>query len=137
VVESSLTVRSDPRLLEQTLRNLLANAVKYTESGKVLLGCRRRGDMLRIEVWDTGIGIPTEQLSAIFEEFHQLDNAARERSRGLGLGLSIVQRICDLLGHKIEVRSWPGAGSVFSIEVPRAADKQRLSGRIDPGAASA
>jgi two-component system CheB/CheR fusion protein len=118
VVASSLNVRSDPRLLEQTLRNLLANAVKYTERGKILLGCRRRGDKLRLEVWDTGIGIPAGQLKAIFEEFHQLDNAARERSRGLGLGLSIVQRICDLLGHAIDVRSWPGRGSVFAVEVP-------------------
>ena len=127
VVASGLTVRSDPRLLEQTLRNLLANAVKYTERGKVLLGCRRRGDKLRIEVWDTGIGIPEGQLEAIFEEFHQLDNAARERNRGLGLGLSIVQRISDLLGHTIDVRSWPGRGSVFAIEVPLGANRHVLA----------
>src|SRR6266436_1108310 len=126
VVASGLNVRSDPRLLEQTLRNLLANAVKYTERGKILLGCRRRGDKLRIEVWDTGIGIPTGQLKAIFEEFHQLDNPARERNRGLGLGLSIVQRIGDLLGHTIEVHSWPDRGSVFAIEVPLGENKQRL-----------
>jgi two-component system CheB/CheR fusion protein len=125
VVASGLNVRSDPRLLEQTLRNLLANAVKYTERGKILLGCRRRGDKLRVEVWDTGIGIPAGQLKVIFEEFHQLDNAARERSRGLGLGLSIVQRICDLLGHAIDVRSWPGRGSVFAIEVPLAENRRR------------
>jgi len=118
VVASGLNVRSDPRLLEQTLRNLLANAVKYTERGKVLLGCRRRGDKLRIEVWDTGIGIPAGQLGSIFEEFHQLDNAARERSRGIGLGLSIAQRISELLGNIIDVRSWLGRGSVFAIEVP-------------------
>ena len=126
VAPSSLAVRSDPRLLEQMLRNLLANAVKYTERGKVLLGCRRRGDKLRLEVWDTGIGIPAGQLEAIFEEFHQLDNAARERSRGIGLGLSIVQRIGDLLDHAIDVRSWPGRGSVFGIEVPLATNEQRL-----------
>jgi two-component system CheB/CheR fusion protein len=126
VVASGLSVRSDPRLLEQMLRNLLANAVKYTERGKVLLGCRRRGNRLRIEVWDTGIGIPAGQLKAIFEEFHQLDNAARERSRGIGLGLSIVQRISDLLGHVIDVRSWPGRGSVFAIEVPLAENEQWL-----------
>ena len=116
VVPCRLAVRSDAGLLEQMLRNLLANAVKYTERGKVLLGCRRRGDKVRIEVWDTGIGIPAGQLKAIFEEFHQLDNAARERSRGIGLGLCIVQRIGDLLGHTIEVRSWLGQGSVFTIE---------------------
>jgi two-component system CheB/CheR fusion protein len=131
VVASARDVRSDPRLLEQMLRNLLANAVKYTERGKVLLGCRRRGDTLRIEVWDTGIGIPAGQLKRIFEEFHQLDNPARERSRGLGLGLSIVQRIGDLLGHAIDVRSWPGGGSVFAIEVPLAENQRRLPGGAD------
>ena len=118
VVSCSLTVRSDPRLLEQIMRNLLSNAVKYTTEGKLLLGCRRRGDKLRIEVWDTGPGIPELELQAIFEEFHQLDNPARERSKGLGLGLAIVQRLADLLGHKIDVRSRLGAGSVFTIEVP-------------------
>ena len=73
--------------------------------------------MLSIEIWDTGIGIPEAELQAIFEEYHQLDNAARERSRGLGLGLSIVQRLGDLLGHRVHVRSHPGKGSVFAIEV--------------------
>jgi two-component system, chemotaxis family, CheB/CheR fusion protein len=111
-------VHSDPRLLEQMIRNLLSNAVKYTERGGVLLGCRRRGDKLRIEVWDTGQGIPEGQLKAIFEEFHQLNNSARERERGLGLGLAIIQRLGDLLGHAIAVRSRPGQGSVFAIEVP-------------------
>ena len=118
VVPSSLTVHSDPRLLEQIVRNLLSNAVKYTKEGKLLLGCRRRGDNLRIEVWDTGPGIPELELQAIFEEFHQLDNPARERSKGLGLGLAIVRRLADLLGHHIDVRSRLGAGSVFTVEVP-------------------
>ena len=118
VIRSSLTARSDPRLLEQIVRNLLSNAVKYTNDGKLLLGCRRRGDRLRIEVWDTGPGIPELELQAIFEEFHQLDNPARERSKGLGLGLAIVQRLADLLGHNVDVRSRLGAGSVFTIEVP-------------------
>lgn len=118
VVMCRLKVRSDPRLLEQMLRNLLSNAVKYTARGKILLGCRQRGGKLRIEVWDTGMGIPSDQLNAIFEEFHQLNNTARERSRGLGLGLSIVQRICDLLAHNVTVRSTPGSGSTFAIEVP-------------------
>ncbi|MGC2524388.1 MAG: chemotaxis protein CheB [Stellaceae bacterium] len=118
VVPTSLSVRSDPRLLEQMIRNLLSNAVKYTNNGKILLGCRRRGDKLRIEVWDTGIGIPEEQLQAIFGEFHQLDNPARQRSKGLGLGLAIVERLANLLGHTLDVRSRPDKGSVFAVEVP-------------------
>ena len=97
---AALSIHSDPRLLEQMIRNLLSNALKYTKRGKVLLGCRRRGGMLSIEIWDTGIGIPDGELQAIFEEYHQLDNAARERSRGLGLGLSIVNAwaICWAIG---------------------------------------
>jgi two-component system CheB/CheR fusion protein len=118
VVPCRLSIWSDPRLLEQIIRNLLSNAVKHTERGKVLLGCRRRGDKLRIEVWDTGTGIPEGQLHAIFAEFHQLDNYARERSRGFGLGLSIVQRIGNLLGHSVDVQSRPGKGSVFAVETP-------------------
>jgi two-component system CheB/CheR fusion protein len=90
--------------------------VKYTRQGRVLLGCRRRGGKARIEVWDTGLGIPQGQLQAIFQEFHQIDNPTRELSKGLGLGLAIVQRIGDLLGHTVDVRSWRGRGSVFSIE---------------------
>ena len=123
VVPCSLIVRSDPRLLEQMVRNLLTNALKYTVRGKVLLGCRRRGRVLSIEVWDTGIGIPAEELQAIFEEYHQLGNPARERSRGLGLGLSIVQRLANLLGHRIHVRSRPGKGSMFAIEVESLPDE--------------
>ena len=118
VISCGLTIRSDPRLLEQMVRNLLSNALKYTQRGRVLLGCRRRSGQMRIEIWDTGIGIPASELDAVFEEYHQVDNPARERSRGLGLGLSIVKSLCDLLGHKIRVRSLPGKGSVFSIEVP-------------------
>ncbi len=117
VVPSGVTINSDPRLLEQMIRNLLSNALKYTPHGKVLLGCRRHGGNLSIEVWDTGIGIPEEELQSIFEEYRQLDNAARERKRGLGLGLSIVQRLGNLLGHRLSVRSHPGKGSVFAIEV--------------------
>jgi two-component system CheB/CheR fusion protein len=116
-VPCSLSINSDPRLLEQMIRNLLSNALKYTKHGKVLLGCRRREGMLSIEIWDTGVGIPAKELEAIFDEYHQLDNAARERSRGLGLGLAIVKRLGDLLGHRVRVRSQPGKGSVFSIEV--------------------
>ncbi len=117
MVSSRLMVRSDPRLLEQIIRNLLSNALKYTKRGKVLLGCRRRGDMLSIGIWDTGLGIAAADLGTIFDEYHQLDNKAHDRERGLGLGLSIVKRLADLLGHPIEVRSEPGRGSVFSINV--------------------
>jgi two-component system CheB/CheR fusion protein len=131
VVPSSLSARSDPRLLEQMIRNLLSNAVKYTNKGKILLGCRRRGDKLRIEVWDTGIGVPEEQLQAIFEEFHQLDNPARERSNGLGLGLAIVERLADLLGHAVDVRSRPGKGSVFAVEAPLGRDAPPWRPRLD------
>jgi two-component system, chemotaxis family, CheB/CheR fusion protein len=117
VVRCSVSIHSDPHLLEQMIRNLLSNALKYTEHGKVLLGCRRRGGLLAIEVCDTGVGIPHDELRAIFEEYHQIDNAARERSRGLGLGLSIVQRLGKMLGHPVHVRSLPGKGSVFTIDV--------------------
>ena len=110
-------VHTDPRLLEQILRNFLANALKYTATGRVLMGCRRGKETLRIEIWDTGIGIPEAEQTAIFEEYHQLDNPARERSRGLGLGLSIVRQLGRLLGHPITVRSRPGKGSVFAVEV--------------------
>ena len=118
VVASSVAVRSDPALLDRILRNLLSNAVRYTVSGRVLAGCRRRGSDLRIEVWDTGIGIPEDKLEAVFEEFTQLGNPERDRTRGLGLGLAIVERMARLLGHRIEVRSRPGQGSMFAVEVP-------------------
>ncbi|WP_454859082.1 chemotaxis protein CheB [Rhizobium binxianense] len=125
VVPCSLLVNSDPRLLEQMIRNLLANALKYTRRGKVLLGCRRHGEMLSIEIWDTGVGIADQDLQPIFDEYHQIDNAARDRSRGLGLGLSIVQRLASLLGHRVHVRSQVGKGSVFSIDVMLPADYDR------------
>ena len=121
VAPCTLHIHSDARLLEQMLRNLLTNALKYTINGKILLGCRRAGTMVRIEVWDSGIGMPEDALEVIFEEYHQLDNAARERSRGLGLGLSIVHRLGLLLGHRVAVRSRHGKGSVFTIDVPRTA----------------
>ncbi len=117
IVPCRLSIVSDPALLEQMIRNLIANAVKYTTKGRILVGCRRRGGKLSIEVLDTGIGMQRGELQTIFEEYHQIENVARERSRGLGLGLSIVKRLAGLLGHAIDVRSRPGRGSVFTIEV--------------------
>jgi len=134
-VPSSLRVRSDPLLLAQMIRNLLSNAVKYTKYGKVLVGCRREGARVRLEVWDTGIGIPAGQFEAIFEEYHQLGNPARERGLGLGLGLSIVRRLGELLGHRISVRSEPGKGSVFSVNLPLSEEVETKRGRAaGPGA---
>jgi two-component system CheB/CheR fusion protein len=117
MVPCGLSISSDQNLLEQMIRNLMSNALKYTRAGKILIGCRRRKGMLSIEIWDTGIGIPDDEVHAIFEEYHQIGNEARERSRGLGLGLSIVRRIGNLLGHRVRVSSRPGRGSVFAIEV--------------------
>jgi two-component system, chemotaxis family, CheB/CheR fusion protein len=121
------TIASDPRLLEQILRNLISNAIKYTAAGKILIGCRRHKDHLRIEIWDSGVGIDAGDLQAIFDEYHQVDNAARERSRGLGLGLSIVKRLGDLLGHRVHVRSIPGKGSVFAVDVQAAPHPPRAT----------
>lgn len=120
VVPCKLFVHSDPHLLEQIVRNLLSNAVKYTSAGKILLGCRRRGEKLRIEVWDTGRGIPGTEISSIFRQYRRLEKPAGQRGRGFGLGLAIVRRFSDLLGHIVYVHSRPGAGSVFAIEVPLA-----------------
>jgi two-component system CheB/CheR fusion protein len=119
VVPCTQRVRSDQKLLEQMLRNLLSNAIKYTQAGHVLLGCRRRGSTLTVEIWDTGIGIKDADLATIFEEYYQVANPARQRSRGLGLGLSIVKRLGDLLGHPVRVQSRFGHGSRFSVELPR------------------
>ena len=113
----SLAVRSDRRLLRRLLQNLVSNAIKYTPKGRVLVRCRRQGPRLRIDVYDSGLGIPVSQQQAIFQEFHRLDQGARV-ARGLGLGLSIVERIARVLNHKIEVNSIPGRGSHFSVEVP-------------------
>ena len=117
LVRSKLLVRSDKGMLEAMLRNLLSNAVRYTDRGTILLGCRRAGDKIRIEVWDSGIGISQDQLPHIFQEYYQGAHGA-ERG-GFGLGLAIVRRIGKILDHRIDVRSTPGRGTVFSIEVPR------------------
>jgi len=119
-VPSSLAVRTDRRLLRRLLQNLVSNAVKYTPKGRVLVGCRRRRGLVRIEVTDTGLGIPTSKQKIVFKEFQRLDQGAKA-ARGLGLGLSIVERIARILDHKIGLRSSPGNGSTFSVEVPVAA----------------
>jgi len=118
VVRSQLAVHTDRRMLELMLRNLLSNALRYTERGRILLGCRRAGDKVRIEVWDSGVGIAEEHLPRIFEEYYQVDD--RTHLGSFGLGLAIVQRLGNLLGHSVDVRSRSGEGSCFWIEVPLA-----------------
>lgn len=115
-VPSSAIVRSDRRLLTRMVGNLLSNAIKYTERGNILLGCRRRGRALRIEVLDTGVGIPVANRQQIFEEFYRVDRTDGDKL-GLGLGLSIVQRFAQLLGHGVEVESFPNKGSAFAITI--------------------
>ncbi|HQS99415.1 MAG: hybrid sensor histidine kinase/response regulator [Hydrogenophilales bacterium 16-64-46] len=115
---SAPALYSDPLLLERILVNLIANAIRYTDDGGVLVTCRRRGCTVRLAVYDTGRGIPVDQQESVFQEFVQLHNAARDRSKGLGLGLAIVSRLGRLLGHRVLLRSRPGHGSVFSIDVP-------------------
>lgn len=117
-VESSAWIRSDPLLLERIIANIAANAVRYSRTGGVVIGLRRRGPRLRIDVCDTGPGIPTEWQARIFEEFVQLPGAGERRSAGLGLGLAIVSRLCRLLDHEIRLSSVPGRGSRFSVVVP-------------------
>lgn len=112
-------VQTDPGMLERMLRNLIANALRYTENGRVLVAARPLGDTVRIEVFDTGPGIPEDQIDEIFIEFHQLGNPARDRRQGLGLGLAIVKRLGTLLQHEIKVVSHLGRGSCFSMIVPR------------------
>jgi signal transduction histidine kinase/CheY-like chemotaxis protein len=111
-------VYSDPLLVERVVRNIVANAITHTDEGGVLVGCRRRGNTLRVQVWDTGRGIPENEQSRIFIEFYQVANPERDRSKGVGLGLAIVKRLTALLGHPLALRSRPGAGSVFSLDLP-------------------
>jgi two-component system, sensor histidine kinase len=118
VVATSAIVRSDAALLDRIVRNFLANALRYTVSGRVLLGCRRRPDGVSIQVLDTGPGVAEEHLETIFEEFYQVGNSERDRRKGLGLGLSIVRRLARLLDHHVDVRSIAGRGSCFSVKVP-------------------
>lgn len=118
VRDTDLVVQADPQLVEQVLRNLLANAIRYTERGGVLVGCRRRGAQAVLEVWDTGMGIEPAQHQAIFQEFHQLGNPERDRSKGLGLGLAIVQGLARAMAATVTLVSRPGRGSVFRLGLP-------------------
>jgi len=116
LVRSGLIVHSDKRMLEEMIRNLVSNAVRYTDGGKILLGCRRTANNVRVEVWDSGAGIAKDQLPRIFEEHYQgPEGLARG---GFGLGLAIVRRLGEILGHTIDVRSTVGKGTGFSIKVP-------------------
>ena len=116
-VPTTLAVRTDRRLMRRLLQNLVSNAIKYTLKGRVLVGCRRAGGAVRIEVWDTGLGIPADRQRAVFEEFRRLDQGARV-ARGLGLGLSIVERLSRVLDHPVGLNSRPGEGSVFFVTAP-------------------
>jgi len=118
VVPTKAIVNTDPRLLRRVLQNFLSNAVRYTRRGRILLGCRRVDGALRIEVWDTGPGIPEDKQKEIFEEFRRLDTVQTGTERGLGLGLAIADRMARLMGLPLNLRSWPGRGSVFSVTVP-------------------
>jgi two-component system, sensor histidine kinase len=117
LVPSSAVVYSDRHLFERVMRNLVSNAVRYTEAGRILIGCRRRQDGLRVEVWDTGIGIPEADRDRIFGEFARLGKEPRRHEKGLGLGLAIVERISRLLGLEVGVRSWLGRGSCFFVRL--------------------
>jgi CheY-like chemotaxis protein/anti-sigma regulatory factor (Ser/Thr protein kinase) len=118
---SSGVVQSDPLLLGRILRNLVVNAVRYTDEGRVVIGCRRRGARLRVEVWDTGRGIAPEHRDRIFQEFYRIEHDARDRSQGMGLGLAIVKRLTVLLDTALHWRSLAGQGSMFAVDAALAA----------------
>ena len=127
VVSSDAWVRSDVILLERILLNLISNAVRYTSCGGVVVGCRKRDGHLRIEVWDSGPGIPEDQRQKIFGEFYRLAGSDRDQHAGLGLGLAIVERLCRLLDQPIELTSTPGKGSRFSVVMPRVAARAKAA----------
>ena len=119
-VRCDATLRTDPQLLSRIIRNFLSNAIRYTPHGRILLGCRHRAGVVQVGVWDTGPGIPDDKLETIFEEFQRIGQPQSDRERGLGLGLAIVDRIARILGHRVQVRSCPGRGSAFTVDVPLA-----------------
>ena len=121
LVPTVAVIHSDPVLLERLLRNLLVNALRYTESGGVLVGCRFRGDSVAVQVHDTGVGIPADKIQAVFEDFIRIEGPVDKRGggHGLGLGLGVVRRMAALLGHSLELTSTPGKGSCFAVVVAR------------------
>jgi two-component system, sensor histidine kinase len=139
--KTTAIVDSDPLLVERILRNLASNAIRYTDRGRVVVGCRRRGGALAAQVWDSGRGIPADQQDKVFQEYYQLDNPERDRTKGLGLGLAIVRRLTNLLDCRLNLRSQPGRGSCFEVELPLAASQnyapasgpQELSGALAKG----
>jgi CheY-like chemotaxis protein len=132
-----LWVRTDPMQLERILRNLLENAIRFTSAGRVALSAHRAGPDALITVLDTGSGIPKTEHARVFEEFYQLQNPGRDRSKGLGLGLSIVRRLVDLLGYRISLQSAPGQGSSFTVTLAGAMIEPARSRREQPAAAAA
>ena len=124
VRSADFLVKSDPTYLRRILQNMLSNAIKYTKTGKILLGCRKRNDNLVIQVWDSGPGIVEADLQRIFDDFYRIDATAKGQ-QGVGLGLGVVHRMAKLLGHRLKVASWPGKGSMFSIELPLAEEPRR------------
>jgi signal transduction histidine kinase/ActR/RegA family two-component response regulator len=125
VIPSRAVVRSDAHLLRRILQNFCTNALRYTRNGRVTLGVRRNGSDVRIEVWDTGPGIAPEHLQHIFDEFHRVEGPSPWGEQGLGLGLSICERIARILGHRLQVRSWLGRGSCFAVDVPLVSIRDR------------
>jgi signal transduction histidine kinase/CheY-like chemotaxis protein len=130
VMPTRALVRSDPALLERIVRNFVSNAVRYTDRGGIVIGCRQRASRIRIEVLDSGRGIPADKHHEIFQEFCQLNNPERDRSNGLGLGLAIVERVAKLLNHAIDLRSVVGKGSRFSVTAPRGRPEDRASAAV-------
>jgi signal transduction histidine kinase len=138
LVQTSAVVRTDRHLLERVLRNFIGNAIRYTKTGRILIGCRRCGNAVRIDVIDTGIGIPKAKWRTVFEEFHQLGNNPRPQEKGVGLGLAIVDRVARLLEAPVDLDSIQGKGSRFSITLPLGcAESVEHAAVASPGAANA
>jgi CheY-like chemotaxis protein len=129
VMKTSACIRTDPSLFERIVRNLLSNALQYTDDGGVVLGCRRRGEHLRIEICDTGRGIPTDKQHEVFGEFFRLEAPECDRRKGLGLGLAIVERLARLLDHPLHLSSIAAQGSSFGITVPRGREEDCTQSR--------